>query len=257
MANRENVIDKLRKVWEHYEGAQAINSEEEANTAAALLQKMLIKHNITMDELQSSMSEKLAGQEVIEEYMSWYTKKSIGGEWEFQLMNVLCRYNLCRCFYNGKKKNKMMCILGRKENIEMVKWMHEMLKERYVRFSRDNYEKLIDTIDFLLAPIGLDTYQRRYLLGCSDGLGYKLAEQERKNRAEDKDFDTACTALVVRNTAALDTYIQEKWGKVGKTGSGHNLRNGAAYNKGVKDGYATELNKPLATSRASTDKLLG
>lgn len=241
----------------HYEGANAVGSEEEANTAAALLQKMLIKYNISAEELNDSMSEKAKEREIVEEYMSWYTKKSIGGEWEFNLMHVICKWNLCKVFYSGGKKSRRMMILGEYGNVQFVKWMHDMLKERYVKFSKQKYAEHCETLDWLMDPIGLDTFQRRYLLGCCDGLDKKFREIDAAGRQEDQTFNNQCTALVLRNNAALDTFVAQKYGKIGSAGAGQDIRKGAAYINGVKDGYKTDINKPIANEKAANTKLLG
>lgn len=251
----EKILAKLKKVWEHYEGAMKINSEEEANTAATILQKMLMQYNLTMDEFKSQMTNEQRENEVVEEYMSFYTKKSIGGYWELELMKVITKWNLCRTFLSGRKRNKMMVILGRKENVEMCKWLHSMLMERYVRFSRENFAKYQETASWLLEPIGLDTYQRKYLLGCADGLNEKYYIEDQKNRVEDEQFDAQCTALVVRNNGELDLYQEQKWGKIG-TFRTSNIRSGEAYHKGVEDGRNTSLHKPLTTTKANDAKLL-
>ena len=42
---------KLRKLQKMYEGAKAINSEGEAQAAAAAIQRILLEYNITIEEV--------------------------------------------------------------------------------------------------------------------------------------------------------------------------------------------------------------
>lgn len=95
----DSVLKKLRKLQKLYEGTKKINSEGEANAAAAAIQRLLTMYNLSMDEIGKEEERK---DEILEEKMSGYTYKSIGGEWEFRLLYVLCKWNFCKCFQNGR-----------------------------------------------------------------------------------------------------------------------------------------------------------
>ena len=87
----------------------------------------------------------------------------------------------------------------------------------------------------------------------------KLKEESEREKKEDEILATQITALVVKNDAALDTYVAEKFGK---TGVRHTRQSGSvsAYNEGVKDGKNTEIYKPISDSThnaASKVNLLG
>lgn len=47
----QNIVNKLRKLQNLYEGAKEINSEGEANAAAAAIQRLLTQYNLSMDEV--------------------------------------------------------------------------------------------------------------------------------------------------------------------------------------------------------------
>lgn len=109
----DSVLKKLRKLHKLYEGAKKINSEGEANAAAAAIQRLLTMYNLSMDEIGKEEERK---DEILEEKMSGYTYKSIGGEWEFRLLYVLCKWNFCKCFPMGGTYKKLI-IFGKKENM--------------------------------------------------------------------------------------------------------------------------------------------
>ncbi len=71
----ENVKNKLRKLMKLYEGAKAINSEGEANNAAAAIQRLLTEYNLQLSDVHKEEK-----SSVLEETMSSYTYKSIGGK---------------------------------------------------------------------------------------------------------------------------------------------------------------------------------
>ena len=252
--NLDSVLKKLRKLQNLYEGAKKINSEGEANAAAAAIQKLLIQYNLSMDEIGTD--EEKSKDTVLEEKVDGFTYKSIGGEWEFRLLYVLCKWNFCKCFQVGGTYKRLM-IFGKKENIETVKWLRSMLAERFVSFSKNRFKEYQKTVEYAMKPISMDKYQRSYLMGCAAGLDAKLKEESDREKAKDAEFGAKVTALVVRNDTAVTEYIENKY-KVGK-GKARRENFDSARALGFRDGKNTELHKQVssgAKSQAQGVKLL-
>lgn len=252
--NLDSVLKKLRKLQNLYEGAKKINSEGEANAAAAAIQRLLTQYNLSMDEIGTD--EEKAKDTVFEEKVDGFTYKSIGGEWEFRLLYVLCKWNFCKCFQVGNTYRRLM-IFGKKENIETVKWLREMLAERFVAFSKNRFKEYKKTMEYAMKPISMDKYQRSYLMGCAAGLDAKLKEESDREKAKNAEYGAKVTALVVRNDTAVTEYIENKY-KVGRgRARKENFDSARAY--GYKDGKNTELHKQVsagAKSQADGVKLL-
>lgn len=244
-----DVLKKLRKLQKLYEGAKKINSEGEANSAAAAIQKLLTMYNLSMDEISK---EEERADEILEERVSGYSYKSIGGEWEFRLLYVLCKWNFCKCFQTGGTYKKLM-IFGKKENMETVKWLRDMLAERFVEFSKKRFKEYKETMEYAMKPISMDKYQRSYLVGCAEGLDAKLKEESDQYKKADTDFSAKVTALVVRNDAAVTEYIRNKY-RVGERRSRReNFDSARAY--GYEDGKNTTINKPISGGQAQASKV--
>ncbi len=235
------IMSKIKKLKAMYEGAKKIGSEGEAQAAAALLNKLLLQYNLSMDELDLSDKPKdPIGHEVI----SGYEYKSIGGEWENRLTNVLCRHNLCQSYVYGSSYKRLL-IVGTKENLELVKWMLAMLKERYVAFSKVAYKAYKESYDYRYTRYSKDRFQRSYLLGCAEGLDAKLNEEREREKKEDVKFATQVTALVVQTDGALKNYVAEQFGKTGHRTGGRTYA-GNARQQGFAEGKRTELYKPIS-----------
>ena len=250
----DSVLKKLRKLQNLYEGAKKINSEGEANAAAAAIQRLLIQYNLSMDEIGTD--EEKSKDTVLEEKVDGFTYKSIGGEWEFRLLYVLCKWNFCKCFQVGGTYKRLM-IFGKKENIETVKWLRSMLAECFVSFSKNRFKEYQKTVEYAMKPISMDKYQRSYLMGCAAGLDAKLKEESDREKAKDAEFGAKVTALVVRNDTAVTEYIENKY-KVGK-GKARRENFDSARDFGFRDGKNTELHKQVssgAKSQAQGVKLL-
>lgn len=243
----DEVMRKLRKLKALYEGAQKINSEGEAQNAAHLIQKLLTEYNLSMEQVDMKEPE---ADPILKEDVSGFTYKSIGGDWEMYLTSVLCRHNFCRCLQYGTIHK--LVIVGKRENIETVKWLRDMLSERYVNFSKAKYKEYIASGEYY-KPMSKDRYQRGYLKGCAAGLDAKLTEEEKKDKEKDVEFGAKVTALVVRNDAAIEEFIANEWGKLGKSRRSGTRVSGAFY-EGYEEGKKTEIYKPISDSHRESVK---
>lgn len=250
----DKVMRKIAKLKKLYEGAKAIKSEGEAQNAAALIQKLLAEYNLTMEEVGTA--EEKASNNVIHEQISGYTRKSIGGFWEQRLTHVICRWNFCTCYIYGNSY-KNLIIVGKKDNIEIVKWLLDMLKERFVHFSNERYKEYCKELEEGVKPCSKDKFQRSYLSGCAAGLDAKLKEEHEREKKEEVELSTKITALVVRNNAEIEEYVEKTWGDVKKVRKKREVWD-SARSAGFNDGKNTNINKPIAGGRtaASSVKLL-
>lgn len=259
----DNVLKKLRKLQNLYEGAKKINSEGEAANAAAAIQRLLAQYNLTMAEVGSSYGEEKKDS-INDQVISGYTYKSIGGDWEFRLWYVICKWNFCKCFMYGKSYKRLI-IFGSKENMEVVKWLFGVLSERFVSFSKERFKEYQKSEEYLMAIVkpSKDRYQRGYLHAAADGLDVKLKEISERDKKVEPEFNTKVTALAVRTSTVIDDYINNKFGGTGK---GRNMSNSAnagvraAKSAGYRDGYNTDIHKPIQNNQrnnASKVKLLG
>lgn len=245
-----DVLKKLRKLQKLYESAKQINSEGEANAAAVAIQRMLTAYNLSMNEIGEDIDH---SDDIIEENANGYTYKSIGGVWEYHLLYVLCKWNFCKCF--KKKTVKNLVIFGKKENLETVKWLWDVLAERFVSFSKRRYKEYKSTCEKLeRTPVSMDRFQRSYLVGCVNGLNDKLESENKRDKEADADFSTKVTALVVRNNAAIDEYISKKY-TIKDTKAANVKMVTPAMKMGYEDGLHTNINKPISGGKTQTKEV--
>lgn len=249
----DKVMRKLAKLKKLYESAK-VCSQGEAEAAARAINRLLTEYNLTMDEI-GSFEEKEANS-VMHEEISGFTYKSIGGNWEHRLTYVICKWNFCRCYTYGSSYKRVI-IVGERQNIETVKWLVDMLKERFVAFSKDRYKEYLKSLQSWDKPMSKDKFQRSYLLGCAQGLDIKLREDHEREKKEEQELAARINALVVRKDAAVVKYVEEQWGRV-KTSRGRKENYDEARATGYKDGKNTNINKPIAGGRnvAASVKML-
>lgn len=151
---------------------------------------------------------------------------------------------------------KKLIIVGQQHNIDNVKWILDVLKERYVSFSKTRYKEYKKNLMIGEKPMSLDKFQRSYLMGCASGLDEKLKEEHEREKKEEVELSKRITALVVRKDAEVQDYVDKVWGKT-RTRRMRENYDFARY-AGVKDGRNTEINKPIAAGKSSvSQKLLG
>lgn len=243
------VLKKLRKLQKLYEGASRINSEGEAAAAASAIQRLLTEYNLSMEEVTVDEN---AREGVTEERASGYTYKSIGGQWEMRLCHVLCKYNFCRCYsVGGTYRNLLM--FGKRENLETVKWLREVLSEKFVAFSKDRFKEYQKTVEYAYHKIGKDTYQRSYLKGAVTGLEEKLAEEDRRAKEADTAYGTKVTALVTRNDSEILEYINAHYHATGSRTTTDRVND--AYRSGREDGRNTSINKPISSRQEAATRV--
>ena len=243
----QNIVTKLRKLQNLYEGAKEINSEGEANAAAAAIQRLLTQYNLSMDEIGQEEEK----DSVLHEHISGYNFKSIGGKWELRLTTIICNWNFCKCFmYGGSYKN--LVIIGKPENIETVKWLKNMLSQRFVEFSNLRWKEFKKSDHFEHNRMTKDKYQRHYLLGCAMGLNEKLKEENDKLN-KDKEFETKVTALTTRNEQAISEYIANQFGATSNRKSAQQYSAAAA--EGYRDGKNTSINKQVEVTKSKVSKM--
>ena len=244
----DEIQSKLRKLQKLYEGAKEINSEGEAAAAAAAIQRLLTQYNLTMDEIGVEPDK----DAIVQQETSGYSYRTIGGQWEQKLLSVLCKYNFCRCFIYGGSYKKLL-LVGKKENIDMVLWMREVLSRKYVELSVKGWKEFKSSEKYQYERMSKDRYQRSFLMGCCYGLDTKL-QNERKQDEADTEIGGKVTALVLKSNAAIDEYVKTNWGK-----TGHYGHSSGKYNSAQDDGYAagknTNIGTPISSARTAVNNV--
>lgn len=240
MENTSKILEKLAKLKALYENAK-LRNEGEANAAAAAIQRLLLNYNLSMEDIDGvNLNSK--SDVWVHEYISGYTQKSIGGQWELELWKVLCDFNFCKVFMCGNSYKNLM-LVGKKENLDNIKWLNNFLQTVFVKLSKVRYKEYCSGLDFT-KPAGRDTFQRNYLYGCACGLRKKLKDETATIDAE------KVTALVVRSNDAIMSYVTDMFGRVGTKHSAM-PKNYAAQKMGYKDGIKIKIGKPLEKKKST------
>lgn len=233
MENTSKILEKLSKLKALYESAK-MDNEGEANAAAAAIQRLLLKYNLSMEDIDANLN---SNSDVwVHEYISGYTQKSIGGQWELELWSALCEFNFCKVFMCGGSYKNLM-LVGKKENLDNIKWLNNFLQTVFVKLSKVRYKEYCRSL--LTKPIACDTFQRNYLYGCAIGLRKKLKDETATIAAE------KITALAVRSNDAIMSYVTDMFGRVATKRHSAIPKNYSAQKMGYEDGRKIKIGKPI------------
>lgn len=113
----EKILGKIQKALK----TAALNSgatPEEAETAMMMAQRMMVKHGITMEDVEGADPERLAKKVVIHGYGSPVERKVW---WKGQLARIIADNFRCVSYFNSWPNGKVQLrFLGVKEDVEIA-----------------------------------------------------------------------------------------------------------------------------------------
>lgn len=238
------ILDKIKKLVKKQQSAEELGSVKEAEIFAAKVQELLNKHNLSMSQLSKDKIQEEVTDNILKRKIP-----SIGGNSNMQILSAIARNNWCKVYSYGKASSNQCILIGSPENVEVVKYIASVVTPIFVRASKVAYQEYLADYG---PVIGLDTYQRRFIMGAAEGLNDKLAAEKEKFVAEND-----CTALVRTNEVAITDYADKKYGSSSKGRKTVTNRAAAgAYDNGYKTGKNVSINKGVGTTKPISRGLL-
>ena len=209
----ERALDKIRKIKAMFEGAK---SEGEAQTFAAMMQRMMLQHNIDMSDIEVERME--MDEPVTEQWFNPEGKdakaKRTRSYWMEDLAAIVARAHFCDIAVN--EKSSLIMLIGRRSNIEVAEFMivtlsrlvHKMaLREWWKEWRRRGGEASHEENRRVRGE--LLGYRVSYVKSFTRRLAERYAEERRKATGP----DATSTALVRVNQAeaATKAFMAEKF----------------------------------------------
>jgi len=268
--SNDKLIDKIKKLLAKAAGTD-VQAEADAFIAAA--NRLLLKHNLSMTEVEAGGSENAIKQDA--NAKEW-GEVAAEGIYEAGLMHYIAVNNFCKVIIHAQRGGKRgtLSVIGSPENIEITLYMFEVARTSLRRISKKAYTAYKKTViekyplhsgetrpqrEKCLLSSGVLRYRkvwiRSYLKGAAIGLGIKL-ENERR-RAQDENPQQFALVLS-RNTEALDLFAKKTYPDLGKTRN-PNLNNADrnAFKQGLKAGKGLNINEGVAEAKQNELKRLG
>ena len=229
------IIEKLRKLITLRDHPNT--SEQEVLNAAQAITKLLYKYN--MEESDISIEEKILNPILCEEIE--YKTTLCGGKWYSSLVAVITNNNLCKCLIisipnskSGRLTRDKFQIVGRKNNIEIVKYMIDSYSNKFYHIGKYKYKNEYK------GELTENKFLRSFLEGCAAGLQYKYQQLK-------KDYE-GINALVVTTQNEIMEFLSNRNIRKGRQSKEKMDYN--AYQSGYNTGKDAELNKGINQSNA-------
>lgn len=219
------IIEKIKKLLTFKEGAERINSQAEIENATARIQELLLKHNLTLSEVESHETKT---KQVFTKHNKEVHLNKVDGDWQLSLGTTIAKNFLCELVVSKKDSTNMIFyILGSPENVEIVS----------------------QTLDYLIPMIKLmatkafsnqdlfkkNKFKRDYCKGCAMGISKKLKEENARLAAENNKIQS----LVISNKEKLNSFMKDEFAKLGSKKSSYNMNE--AFASGYRDGQKIDV----------------
>lgn len=220
----KELMQKLTHIRDRTDTDKGVTEEEAANNAA-ILSRLLAKHNLSVEDLSVIGSEGRVTDELVAEDSE--------EDWRKYLMYHLSKQNLCEVIWYA---NNGFLIVGQPENISVVRELYEWFTQLFPElayeawdearqkpiieaesdeFSFSRYLRIARQLDgkwetFERANADPMKWRSDFIHGMIDGLSYKIEREKRK------DDDAKTNALVPLLEAEVMDYINDKYEDVEK-----------------------------------------
>ena len=244
--SKDAVLDKIEKLLAMADRGTL----HEAETAAAMASKLLLKFNLSMDDVDTRIDDKerAVTDELFEMGKIW---KKAEGNWIQNLYSAVARNNLCKIIlkprYGGPRwtvMGKDIWVIGKRTNVDMVNFMCQQLIPRIRNLEGRSWKEYQ----------GWDKrgkFRRGFLIGATVGISQQLAEQLRSLKKEEPKLD----ALIIYNDRAVETYVSQKWPNLSK-GRGSSTSSNDGYSQGKSAGKNMQIRKGVGGTKSSYGGLL-
>lgn len=275
----DRIVEKLRRIKAHMESARKIGSDAEAEAFAAMMQRMMLEHEISMTDIEVANRD---AQEPVD--MHWIDYSKYGKKdqptgarvrWREQLAMIIADAHFCRILVTlGSSR---ITLVGRKADCEIAEWMivtmtrmvHEMaLKEWWKEWRRLGGAKSYE--DNRRVREGLKGFRPSYQNAFINRLQHRYHEELERMRREHTPHpswggDATSTALVRINNKALavQDYMTKHYGdkksKAGRLTRDSNAAHEEGWRKGTEAADRVNLrsNAVAAGTRRDIKQLAG
>lgn len=214
----DELLSKIQKLL----GMTQSSNENEAANAARLVRKLMIQHDLSMEDvLDSTSADPTSG---IEEHLCGHAANNV--LWKINLWSNTARFYLCRVVRKGHNEIR---IVGKSENartaIEMIWYLGQTMEKNLLDFKKKSSGK-IDGV----------AYREGWISAVSE----KFDAMAKVDNAEE-----GVGALIVKNDNALAEYMAENYGAARGVRVRSGSQDAASYAAGRTAGSQVSLNKQV------------
>lgn len=217
---------KIASLQRLHDSAVFIGSQAEAEAAACMIQKLLLKYNLNLKDEGEAPS----GQDAIFTHENHRLSRMVAnGQWLRALRGTVCKYTFCLSISSASASLSYE-IYGKPDNVSTAVWLIDYLSQYFSQSSMLRYARYSwGCLSNGRMPVGHKSFRHDYLAGCVKGLEenfkqncesrYDEASLDKKRHRKDNDSispgveTSTAMALVIRTQSNLRDYVTHCKGK--------------------------------------------
>ena len=230
----EKVIEKVAKILALKANA---GTEEEAQAAAAMAQKMAFKYNLDLEAIESG-TKGVGRREVIRGTID------VGrAGWSRSLLSVVAMNNFCRVVTHGD--SPICTVVGERHNLLITDYIYAFVVYEINRLADAAWTNR----DRRAVYEPVQTYKRGFREGAVVGVSTALSRQ----RNDDMNNVQGGRALVIVKDQQVEEALHQFFPNL-RAGRSRTVRYGQGYDLGYEKGRQIQINKGVGQAR---DKVAG
>lgn len=228
MDNNEKQIEKIQKLLALQKDAVKQGSLPEAANAAAKVQALLLKYNLSIEQVEISKKAEIIEKNLMASDVGWSKTK---GSSIIDLYNGVGHANFCKVLYGRRHNGDIgIRIIGEPANILCVEFFVIQILETINHLRKQEWS-------IYTGYLKKNKFFRSFYKGAVDAIVYKLQEERKKAEEAEQTH-----ALVLVKDAKLSTYMEKV--KVTK-GRSQKTEYNEGYRKGWSKGEGIMLKKGI------------
>jgi hypothetical protein len=237
--SKEKIIDTITKL--RALATDNSNADEAAN-AAAKMQDLLFRHNLSESDLRSELEATPAYEkEIIDLGVSSPQSK----QWKAYLIHILAMNNFCKLINNTNTAE--VWLIGQEDNRMVVKYLYDYLSKDLIRMGKLAAKEAKK--DVSLYRFNSTLWKKSFFSGANNSINTRLREQKRHNISVADVDGGKGTALALKIDNALRDATQALVGRTKESRSRGSKVDYSGYAAGVQAGNNAKLNTAIPNRR--------
>jgi len=243
---KDGILEKIRLLMEHAEGAKDVGNVLEAEAYAAKVHQLLLKYKLTLQEvdLRVEIQQDPVAKESVHLGRNGIKDRTRRVRWLEELAGITARANFCRILV--RVGSSAIIFVGRKQNREVAVYLYTYLARQVERISQKEYDR---------------EYMRHWPSKTREMFGWKksfidgalaaFAERFRSDQSEILSTETSRALVTIEDTAVTDYLKALRLGQAAKFQSSPDF-NISGYQSGVKFGRGVQVSQGQLPSGSGT-----
>lgn len=256
----ESLLQRIKKIYNLSGGGN--DNENESASAAAKVQEMLLRYNISEDDLTDVEISRV--EQYVNQIFTDHMRGTNVQQWKVFLAFAVSRANLCRVV--SKHGGAVLDWIGKPSNIEVGKYLFDtlcadlehMAKEKWTtieylrKLQEDNPEVSLFNKKSDLAFVHGKTWKNSFFLGAVQTIEARLQSSMNLLKGESNIM-----ALVVLTDKELDAYKKKLYPKTHSYGGSRVALSGSGFNTGRAAGRDIQFKRGVGAGGNMGPRLLG